>query len=587
MEHYRAQGRPIVQVLNGLLLIISLLAFVSLIAEYGFYLTPRQEAYLHVLDILIVWFFVFQALVKFAFARDHWEYMKARWFDLLLVFFILLQSVLLIRHIGLDFFREVIQKGEVAKITKLYMVAFQVFLIFTFVIQAVRFNQRISMLRLHPAQILLGSFLIIILIGTGLLLLPRAVQPGNQISFLDALFTATSATCVTGLIVVDTGNYFSPLGQWIILILIQIGGLGLMTYSSFFALILRRSISLREKSMLREILNYENMGLIGKLLFYTILVTFGFELVGTVLLFFGLEEVHPDWSMRLYSAVFHSISAFCNAGFSLYSSSMVEFQTNYLVLGTVMVLIVLGGLGFPVLLNLSGMNLRPSTGRKRIWSVQTRIVLWVSGGLIGLGMGSYLLFEAHNTLEGLSWPQRILHSLFQSITTRTAGFNTLDMAQLTLPTVLIFLVLMFIGASPGSTGGGIKTTTVSILTAGVFAVIRGKNRLHLFKKNIPFTVLNRALVVFLFSLLFIFISVLLLTLVEQKDLVDLLFEAFSAFGTVGLSRGITPDLTPTGKCIVILLMFFGRLGALTMSLAITAPRETVHYDYPRENVMVG
>ena len=587
MELYRPQFLVIVRILNGCLLLISLLALISLIAEYGFYLSPQQKAYLHILDILIVWFFVFQALFKFAAAINPWEYIKVRWFDLLLVLFILLQSVLLIGHMGLNFFQEVIQKGEVASITKLYIVAVQVALVFTVILQAVRFNQRISMWRLHPAQILLGSFLIIILLGTGLLLLPRAVQPGYQLSFLDALFTATSATCVTGLIVVDTGSYFSRMGQLIILTLIQIGGLGLMTFSSFFALILRRSISLREKSMLREILNYENMGLIGKLLLYTIVFTFSFELVGAVVLFFGMADVHPDLGMRIYSAVFHSISAFCNAGFSLYSTSLMAFHQNYLVLGTVMVLIVLGGLGFPVLLNLSGMNLRPSTGRKRILSVQSRIVLFVSGGLILLGMGAFLVFESSNTLQGMTWSQRFLHGLFQSITARTAGFNTLEISRLAVPTVLVFLVLMFIGASPGSTGGGIKTTTVSILTAGVFAVIRGKNRLHLFKKNIPFTVLNRALVVFLFSLLFIFVSVVILTVVEQKDFVDLLFEVFSAFGTVGLSRGITPELTAPGKFVIILLMFFGRLGALTISLAITAPREVVHYDYPRENVMVG
>jgi trk system potassium uptake protein TrkH len=198
-----------------------------------------------------------------------------------------------------------------------------------------------------------------------------------------------------------------------------------------------------------------------------------------------------------------------------------------------------------------------------------------------------LMIENHNTLRDLSWPDKILNAFFQSVTPRTAGFNTLDIGQLAAPTTLFILFLMFIGASPGSTGGGIKTTTLAVLFAGVWSVIQGRNRMELFKKDIPFTVLNRAIVIFIFSIFFIFLCVLLLTLIENSPFLDLLFEAVSAFGTVGLSRGVTPFLSVCGKITIILLMFFGRLGALTISLAITRPKEIYHYTYPPENVMVG
>lgn len=577
----------LVNLLNKILILISLLAIGSLIAEYGFYLSPATEAFVHRVDIIIVWYFVLQALIKLFLATHRWEYFRSHWFDYLLVFFILSETALFINVTGLDLIGKFLRGKEVIQVTKIYIVAFQVSIVLSLFSQGAHLNEKIASFRFHPAQVLMGSFLIIILIGTALLSLPRAVKPGNFLSPLDALFTATSATCVTGLIVVDTGQHFSRLGQLIILTLIQIGGLGLMTYASFFALILRRRISLKEKSMIRDMLNYENMGLISRLLGTTILFTFILEAAGAVSLFIGFEGRYASMGERVYSAIFHAISAFCNAGFSLQTDSFMSFQGNYLVITTLMVLILLGGLGFPVLLNLSGFRLTPGGGRRKLLTVQTRLVLAISGALLFSGFLFFLIAESGNTLQGMGWSERLLNAFFQSVTARTAGFNTLNIGLIGTPTLLFFLLLMFIGASPGSTGGGIKTTTIGILFAGVWSVIRGRNRIELFRKNIPFTVLNRALVIILFSGSFIFLALVVLTFSENLPFLDLLFETFSAFGTVGLSRGITPLLSSVGKSVIIVSMFFGRLGALTISLAITAPRETYHYDYPPENVMVG
>ncbi len=586
---YRESLRPLVVGINWLFSLVSLLVIVSLILEYGFYPTPEMRFILHRVNVFVLWFFILQYFLRLVAARHPLEFIRVRWFESVLITIIIAELVFIGSRMGWTQFNQFLFGKEILDLTRVYIVILQLSVASTLLIEAVRLNRRIARLKLHPAQILMGSFLLIIFIGTGLLMLPRSVAPGNHISFLDALFTATSATCVTGLIVVDTGSFFSPLGQGVILFLIQVGGLGIMTFSSFFALLLRRNISLRESAMLGNMLNVEYQGLIREILLYTVLFTVGFELLGAATLFVGFLEQSFSTGQAVYAALFHSISAFCNAGFSIFSDSLMQFTSNYWVLGTVMTLIVIGGLGFPVLMNLSGFRLQPMRGQGHLHrlTVQTRVVLLVSSALIVLGAVAYLSVEWNATLAGLSPFQKTIHALFQSITTRTAGFNTRDIGQIQIPTVLIFVALMFIGASPGSTGGGIKTTTISVLFARVWTVIRGQEHTHLFHKKVGDGVVNRAIVVFLASLSFVMLAIFLLTLSEQQAFVDIVFEVVSAFGTVGLSRGITPELSSFGKVVIILAMFLGRLGVLTISVALAGPVKPARFDYPRENIMVG
>ncbi len=586
---YRESLKPLVRVVNWLFSLVSILVVVSLIIEYGFYPAPETRFVLHRVNMFILWFFVAQYFVRLLAAREPLAFVRIRWFESVLIAVILVEIIVMGSRMGWGRFNQFLFGEEIFDLTRVYIVLLQLSVLSTLIVEAVRINRRIARLKLHPAQILMGSFLLIILFGTGLLMLPRAVAPGNHLSFLDALFTATSATCVTGLIVVDTGSFFSPLGQGVILFLIQVGGLGIMTFSSFFALLLRRNISLRESAMLGNMLNVEYQGLIREVLLYTILFTFAFELFGAVLLFIGFLFQSFSPGDAAYAAVFHSISAFCNAGFSIFSDSLMGFTQNYWVLGTVMGLIVFGGLGFPVLMNLSGFRLRPLSGKHPLhrFTVQTRIVLFLSISLIALGTVIYLLLEWNTTLGGLSPVDKTVHALFQSITTRTAGFNTRDIGSIQIPTVLVFVALMFIGASPGSTGGGIKTTTIAVLFARVITVIRGREHTHIFHKKISDGVVNRALVVFMASLGFIMLAIFILTITEQQAFVDIVFEVVSAFGTVGLSRGITPELSAAGKVVIIIAMFLGRLGVLTISLALAGPVKPAHFDYPAENVMVG
>ena len=577
----------LVKILDVLYILVALTAVVSLITEYGFYLSESMMTMLHRLDVIIVWYFVVYGLMKLYLSKNRLTYIKLHWFNYCIILIILLETILFIRVLGFRLFTGFFNGRELIQLTKLYIIGFQVSIILSIITHATKLNQKIATYRFHPAQILMGSFLTIIIIGTALLMLPKSVAPGNSLSFVDALFTSTSATCVTGLIVVDTGTHFSLLGQLIILLLIQVGGLGIMTYASFFALILRRTISLREKSMIGEMLNYENIGLISRLLISTIIFTLTTEAIGSIFLFIGFGNTVSGFWERVYTSVFHAVSAFCNAGFSLYSLSFMGYSGNYLLVITLSILIIIGGLGFPVLVNLFGLKLSSKMSKGKWLSVQSRLVFGISTLLILVGSVCFILLEKDATLGEFNWPDKILNGFFQSVTARTAGFNTVDIGLISTPSVLLLVLLMFIGASPGSTGGGIKTTTFGIIFAGVWSVIKGRNRIELFKKNIPFTVLNRALVIFMFSLAFIVLITFILSITEDLPFLDIFFESFSAFGTVGLSRGITPYFSNFGKALITIAMFFGRLGALTISLAITTPREVYHYNYPTENVMVG
>lgn len=585
MPQYRFP--QLIKILNFLFAFIALLAIVSFFAEFGFYLPEDKIRMLNLLNFVIIFYFILYSMIKLALVIDRYQYLKSHWFNYLLVFLLLAETLIFLFSLDPQVFKHLLTGKGLLNISKLYIVIFQATIFLSILSQGYKLNQKIASRRFYPARVLLGSFAVIILIGTIFLIFPRAVHSGQKLSVLDAFFTSTSATCVTGLAVVDTSTVFSTFGQMIILILIQIGGLGLMTYASFFALILGQNISLRERILMRDVLNTQGMDVINRLLVSTVAFTFVIEGIGAVLIFIGLGANELTIGERIYSGIFHSISAFCNAGFSIYPDNLSSLRQNYLVVGTMACLIILGGLGFPVILNLLSLGFFSKQTAARPTSVQTRLVVGVSGILIFLGTIFFLVVENHHTLLNMSWTEKIVHAFFQSVTTRTAGFNTVDIAKIAPATAFLIMFLMFVGASPGSTGGGIKTTTLAMLLTGVWSIAKGRNRVELFKRDIPFTVLNRSIIIFVFSVFFVFICTLLLTLFENFPFLDLLFETVSAFGTVGLSRGVTPLLSWGSKVVIIFLMFFGRLGALTISLAITRPKETYHYTYPSENVMVG
>jgi trk system potassium uptake protein TrkH len=423
-----------------------------------------------------------------------------------------------------------------------------------------------------------------------------AARRGGELSLLDALFTATSATCVTGLTVVDTGSRFSPVGQAIILFLVQAGGLGLMTYAVFVAVLLGRRISFTDRMVIQDSLHHTPAAGLRRLVRHIVFFTLTTELVGAAALWLRFRRDFPSGE-ALWQSAFHAVSAFCNAGFSLLPDSLMRYRGDLHVNAVVSALVLVGGLGFLV-----GMELREQ-GRRRLaggsaprLSLHSRLVLLVSAVLLSGGTGAFLVLEWGNLLRDLSLGEKLLAAWFQSMTPRTAGFNTVDFARASSDTLFATIFLMFIGASPGSTGGGIKTTTLGLLVALLVARWRGRGRAILFHRSIPHAVMDRALLLSLLAWALVSGALMLLLVFEgrgvphgedQPSFIALTFEAVSAFATVGLSTGITPSLSPAGKLVLIVLMFVGRVGPLTLVLAVGRREERGRFRYAEENVMVG
>ncbi len=440
---------------------------------------------------------------------------------------------------------------------------------------------------LSPSRIIIGSFVLAILFGTFLLMLPIATVDGKGLSFVDALFTATSATCVTGLVVVDTGSFLTHFGQLVVLFLIQAGGLGIMTLSAFFAVAFGVRMSLRGKLILQDALNFYDMDTLGSLLVHIFLFTFVIEAFGFLLLTVSFLAGGMSWESAVYSAFFHSISAFCNAGFSLYSDSLTRFASSVVVNLTVCFLIVSGGIGFPVLYDLYRYFLSKRQGKRYVLAFHTRVVLFMTSVLILLGTVVIYGLESNNVLSHLSFKGKILASLFQSVTPRTAGFNTVDISALKETTWFFLMILMFIGASPGGTGGGIKTSTFLVILLSVVAIVRNKRDAVIFKRRISDEIIHRSVAIGFLALLLVCLGTFVVSLIEKQSLIKVAFEVVSAFGTVGLSTGITPSLHPVSKLIISLIMLIGRVGPLTAVVAMAEDAETQRIRYPEGEIIVG
>lgn len=437
---------------------------------------------------------------------------------------------------------------------------------------------------------IIWSFVGLAATGALLLKLPAATSQG-ELSWMDALFTATSAVCVTGLTVVDTGTAFSPLGQALILSLIQVGGLGIITVSTFFAIIMGKKVPLLRGEVVRQTHFSVETGSFRSLVIRIVQLTFLFEGLGAACLFLAWREEFGT-AESLWLAVFHAVSAFCNAGFSLFSDSLEHYVADPVVNGVVMSLIVLGGLGFLVIHDVE---------RRIRWGVRlslhSRLVLLVTGVLVLGGAGMICLLEWRNTLAALPLPEKLMAAAFQSITARTAGFNTLHTVDLTNASLVFLMLLMFVGGSPGSTAGGIKTTTFAVLLGTAWNRMRGREATILLNRTVPEKVVNSTLAVVLVAVALLFTAYFTLEWLETgwiphpragNQAFELFFEAVSAFGTVGLSTGITPRLSNGGKFLLVLLMLVGRIGPLAVSVAVSRRSvRRVQYEFYRENVTVG
>lgn len=431
-----------------------------------------------------------------------------------------------------------------------------------------------------PAFLVLFGFLALIGVGTFLLLLPFSVAPGNAIRLIDALFTATSAVCVTGLIVVDTATFFSLWGQIVILVLIQFGGLGYMTVATLLALALRRRIEYRDRLAIRDSFSLDVPGGAVRFVLDVLRYVLWVEGTGWALLFLGFSRYLPI-GQAFFAALFHSISAFCNAGFSVFSNNLENFVLDPLVSCTIMGLVVIGGIGFAVI--------REFIEHHRITSLHGKTVVMVTVALIVTGTLIFLALELHNpyTLGRLPGWGKLMAALFLAITPRTAGFNTVPTGYLHPASALFAMLLMFIGASPGGTGGGVKTTTFALVLALVRSALRGQDGVDLLHRRVARNTVRRALAVFFLALGLVFVSTLLLYATQKGTPLDLAFEVVSAFGTVGLSRGVTANLSDLGKLVIIVTMFLGRVGIFTALVAMGIARERKELlVYPEERVLI-
>jgi len=451
----------------------------------------------------------------------------------------------------------------------------------------VKLRDTIQKSNLPPSQVLVLGFGAVILLGSILLSLPIACVNGKSIGYINALFTSTSAVCVTGLSVVDTGTYWTLFGQIVIILLIQIGGLGFMTMATMISFLVGKRISLRSRLIMQEALGQFDISGIVRLTRYILLVTFMIEGLGAFLLSFRFIPEYGRAKGIFYS-IFHSISAFCNAGFDVIGDgrSLTPYVGDPLVNFVIMALVVIGGIGFAVIIDVA------KTRKFKKLSLNSKIVLSTTAALLGIGFILVFAFEFFNpaTLGSLSFGDKILAAMFHAMTPRTAGFNTLPMEDLTLSTKFITMVFMFIGGSPGSTAGGIKTTTVALVVLTMISVTKGRQETEVFSRRINKDAVNRALAVLGIAAVIIVCVIMIMTLTESAhSFEDIVFETISAFGTVGLTVGLTPKLSVMGKIIIAISMFVGRLGPLTIVFALArkqAKRKAL-IRYPEGKVMIG
>jgi trk system potassium uptake protein TrkH len=439
----------------------------------------------------------------------------------------------------------------------------------------------VGQFRLSPPQVVAGSFLILIVVGSLLLATPWAAADGSS-DWLTAVFTATSAVCVTGLIVQDTATYWSLFGQIIIMLLMQLGGLSIMALATFYALLFKRRIALRQRMVMQASIKGSALGGIVSVFRYLLVFTLVVELLGALLL--ALNWIPQlGFSRACYFGLFHSISAFNNGGFDLFGnfSSLTGFMTDVPTNLIISILIITGGLGFVVIAEIFTWK------KRRRFSLHAKIVLVTTAILIVSGTLFILIAEYHHTLQGLSIPAKIMTAYFQSVT-RTCGFVTMDITSLFQGTQFFMILLMFIGGSPGSTAGGIKTVTFTVVCAAIFSQMQGKKDVELFRRRIPQRDVTRALAIMVMSGFYVFAMILILTFVQGAHNLDkVIFEVFSAFGTVGMSLNYTPELNPIARVLVIISMYIGRVGPLTLAVAFAQKERQIDIRYVEEEVMIG
>ena len=579
------------RLLNKFIVVISLIGVGVALIDSGFELSVWLQQLFHLFYMSIILLSFVNTVRRYTRPKIRLTVNKVVVFDLLISIAIL---VLLVLH-----FTELFQSGLSAPADG--FIAIKIAVLVTFIREISDNNFSLNRGFLNPGQIFILSFLSVILIGSLLLMMPNATN--QPISFIDALFTATSAVCVTGLIVVDTATHFTTFGQVIIIGLIQIGGLGILTFVTYFSYFFKGGVSYETQLSISEMTYSSRMGDMVTTLKSILYVTFGIEALAAILIYISIYDLSGMSVLeRVFFSVFHSISAFCNAGFSTFSAGLYDesLRFNYPLQLIISITFLFGGMGFLIVVNLlrylrySMQRAMCRNGQRYAYqpwllSINSRITLITSGALLLVGLIGVMMFEYHGVLaEHSSWYGKLIAGFFTAATPRTAGFNNIDMTALAFPTIMLTIFLMWIGASPNSTGGGIKTSTFAIAFLNTLSLGRGQTKVEVFKREIADNSIRRAFSVMWLSLLVIGLGVTLISYDQPElDLIKVIFECFSAYSTVGLSLNLTTELSTFSKLVVSLIMFVGRVSMLTIFIALLKNRHERNYRYPTEEITIN
>jgi len=573
-----------------LLVLAGLFGLAGLVIEYGTYPSPFLLGAARVFSSAAVGLFLLEQVVSWRDLGTFRLYLRKRWPTFTLSVLLLFETAALLAGRETTWLNSVLGRLSVGSVTRAYLIIIQIYIVSVFAVQLPHLHSRYASLKVRPAAAFVLAFMLLILVGAGFLLLPRSTPVNMPLTPLDALFTSTSAVCVTGLIVRDTGTGFTQFGQTVILVLIQLGGLGIMSLTAALSLLLGRGIGVREHSLLREVFQVPMLSAVGQMVRFIILMTLVLETVGALALYRGLSGVIDDRGQRAFTAVFHSVSAFCNAGFGTFDDSLMSLSYNPWVMAPIAGLLVIGGLGFAVVAQvlawLQGRALRRGRLVGRI-NLHAKVVLVVSAALLVVGTVFLAGVEWNHSLAGQGAGWKISQAFFQSATCRTAGFNSMDLTGMKSASLFMMIVLMFIGGAPGSTAGGVKVTSVAIIWANLRSIGQGLNRVRLGGRELETVHVQRSLLVLSAGLILAATGVFILLLTEEKPFLDTAFEVFSALGTVGLSLGLTSVLSPVGRIVIILLMFVGRLGPLTLASSLTGSSNDPRVRLPQGRILIG
>ena len=584
--------------LRAVNILVSLSAFASLIAYYGY---PLESDIAQLLISIIkgsFGFYVIHFLIRWSFDFHPLQFLRRYAFEACLMGLLMIEGVSDVLT-GKVFLGRALDPLGIESVEDWTVWLVQAYFLVVVIMELMDRVRTLPRFRFHPATLFISSFVVLILAGTGLLMLPEMTVDRAGMSFFDALFTSTSASCVTGLMIADAETFFTHKGHVVLMVLIKLGGLNIIAFGSLLALFARFGVGVRQHDVIEDFVNRGSIlgsrGTLGRVILWSV----GIELIGAVGLFlFWPGSLFETTGDRMFQSVFLAISAFNNAGITLFSGGLADprVANAWLVHWMVTLLVFFGALGMVAIFDLFSRDaLRDRM--KNPWRqirFPTKIALYYSLGLVGIGALSYLMLEsgAGGTLDGMGWTGRITTAFFQS-TTRTSGFNTVNIGSIGTPMLFLLVILMFIGASSSSTGGGIKTSTFAVVFADLLGTIRGLQHPHLFRRTIGKTLRSRAWGILMFFLLFNLIGTFALTLSEphlltaDRGFLSLLFEQVSALGTVGMSTGITAEISPVGRGILIASMIIGRVGTLTVAFAFTRSMVSRKYKYPEGHTMVG